>query len=67
MKWERYLAGMKEYGLLKFVILILALGLVIEGFFLMQLSRQQRIVLVPPGTSASAVSRAAASASPRTS
>jgi conjugal transfer pilus assembly protein TraE len=53
MKWERYLAGMREYGLLKFVIVILALGLVIEGFFLMQLSRQQRIVLVPPGISAS--------------
>ena len=49
MKWDRYLAGMKEYGLLRFVILILALGLVMEGFFLVQLSRQQRIVLVPPG------------------
>ncbi len=49
MRWERYLAGMKEYGLLRFVILILTLGLIIEGFFLIQLSRQQRIVLVPPG------------------
>lgn len=49
MRWERYLSGMKEQGLLRSVILILALGLVIEGFLMIQMINRQRIVLVPPG------------------
>ena len=51
MRWERYLEGKKEHGLLKFTILILVLGLMAEGFFLIRMSRQERIVLVPPGVS----------------
>lgn len=51
MKWENYLSGMKEHGLLRFVILILTLGMLVEGIFIITLSRQQRIVLVPPGIS----------------
>jgi len=49
MRWERYLAGMKDQGLLRFGILILVLTVLIEGFFIMELSRQERIVLIPPG------------------
>lgn len=49
MRWERYLSGMKEQGLLRSVILILALGLVIEGYLMIQMINRQRVVLVPPG------------------
>jgi type IV conjugative transfer system protein TraE len=48
MRWERYLTGKVEHGLLKFVILMLALGLVMEGFFVVKFSQDQRVVLVPP-------------------
>ncbi len=49
MRWEQYLEKSKEHGLLKLSVLILTLGIVAEGFFLIKLSQQQRIVLVPPG------------------
>lgn len=61
MRWERYLKGRMEHGLLKFVILVLALGLVVEGFFIVQLSREQRVVLVPPLTQKAWVSEQGAS------
>jgi type IV conjugative transfer system protein TraE len=40
---------MKDQGLLRFGILILVLTVLIEGFFIMDLSRQERIVLIPLG------------------
>ncbi len=49
MRWERYLAGINERGLLRSLILILALGLVIEGYLLMQMIDRQRVVMVWPG------------------
>lgn len=49
MELNRYRTGKWEHGLLKFVILVLTLGLAVEGFFLNKLAKQQRVVLVPPG------------------
>ena len=49
MRWERYLSGINERGVLRSLILILALGLVIEGFLMIQMINRQRVVLVPPG------------------
>ncbi len=48
MRWERYLSGINERGLLRSLILILALGLVIEGYLMLQMIGRQRVVLVPP-------------------
>lgn len=49
MELNQYRAGKREQGLLKFVILVLTVALIAEGFFLIELARRQRIVLVPPG------------------
>ncbi len=49
MELNQYRAGQREHGLLKFVILILTVGLIAEGFLLVKLTREQRVVLVPPG------------------
>lgn len=49
MELNRFRTGKSEHGLLKFVIFVLTLGLVTEGFFINKLARQQRVVLVPPG------------------
>lgn len=49
MELNQYRAVQREHGLLKFVVLILTVGLVMEGFLLVKLTRQQRVVLVPPG------------------
>lgn len=48
MRYDRYLAGIAGQWLLRSVILILALGLVIEGYLMMQMIGRQRVVLVPP-------------------
>lgn len=49
MELNQYRAGKREHGLLKFAILILTVGLIAEGFLLIDLARRQRVVLVPPG------------------
>lgn len=49
MELNQYRAGKREHGLLKFVILLLTVGLIAEGFLLIDLARRQRVVLVPPG------------------
>jgi type IV conjugative transfer system protein TraE len=48
---ERYLAGRREHGLLKLSVLVLVLGLIAEGVLVLLMSRQQRVVLVPPALS----------------
>ncbi|MFQ5779165.1 MAG: type IV conjugative transfer system protein TraE [Nitrospiria bacterium] len=49
MELKQYWAGKKEHSLLRFVILALTFGIIVEGLFLVRLSQQERVVLVPPG------------------
>jgi len=53
MRLQRYLEGKSQHDLLKVAILILVLGLVVEGFLLFSMARQERVVLVPPGITTS--------------